>query len=671
MIRRRRAKTSGGVQMFSFLDAMICTMGALLVLLHAFARHGQVEIAQKIEARSARQSQADLKAERESLQWRGEQLKEARAKTEAQLAEERLKLSHIEDHARRLRDRLEQLRIAVVEMERLGTTQKRQQQQTLSELEAAKDRVRQAQQEVEDARHQAHERSTTYSVVPYEGPNTTRRRPIYIECRANSIVLQPEGIELAPDDFSGLLGPGNPLASALRATREYLAQQTPEAKQAQEPYPLLLVRPEGIEAYYAARAALDTWGSEFGYELVGSDWKLKFPEPDPRLAELTRQVVAEARLRQREYIQSSPQLARQRPRTTYHARSHGGFVPEHGGGGRAGAGGSGPGGWEALGSNWAHRGGATGGGDGNGDASGTLSGDGQTPGAGGAFAQADGTPGGSSDAAHGETARSNGGFAQGQNPSGAGSRFGPTGTERSRDNSGASGTGEPNGDSRNTDPALAGSAGNQNRGRAQTSASGMTAAQDNQASSDAATSSAAQTPAGSSGTTSSRSSNSSGAPGGSASSQSISVGTPPSPFAPTSAAKKTNSLAKSRGRDWGLPESGVGAVAVTRPILIECHNDHLVLLPESSNEVPKVVRLGPKTQDSMDELVSNVWQHMKGWGTAGKGLYWRPTLSMDVEPGAADRYAEIKALMADSGLDVRERQLRATATGPAKKTSRQ
>ncbi len=36
MRRRRRVKPSGGVQMFSFLDAMICTMGALLVLLHAF-----------------------------------------------------------------------------------------------------------------------------------------------------------------------------------------------------------------------------------------------------------------------------------------------------------------------------------------------------------------------------------------------------------------------------------------------------------------------------------------------------------------------------------------------------------------------------------------------------------------------------------------------------------
>ena len=73
----------------------------------------------------------------------------------------------------------------------------------------------------------------------------------------------------------------------------------------------------------------------------------------------------------------------------------------------------------------------------------------------------------------------------------------------------------------------------------------------------------------------------------------------------------------------------------------------------------------------MDEFVSDVWQHMKGWGPAGKGLYWRPTLVVDVKPGAADRYAEVKTLLDDSGLDVHERQAANRAkTTPAKKTIR-
>ena len=134
-------------------------------------------------------------------------------------------------------------------------------------------------------------------------------------------------------------------------------------------------------------------------------------------------------------------------------------------------------------------------------------------------------------------------------------------------------------------------------------------------------------------------------------------------------ASNVKSMAKARGRDWGLPE--VAAVAATRPIRVELHNDRLVIVPESRTELPKEVRLGPRTQDSMDELVSEVWTHIKGWGVAGKGMYWRPTLVMEVKPGAADRYAEIKALLADSGLDIHERRPPTAAkTVPPRKTTR-
>ena len=93
-----------------------------------------------------------------------------------------------------------------------------------------------------------------------------------------------------------------------------------------------------------------------------------------------------------------------------------------------------------------------------------------------------------------------------------------------------------------------------------------------------------------------------------------------------------------------------------------CYNDRLIIPSDSPNKPPTEVKLGPKAQESMDEFVSGVWQHMKAWGPAGKGLYWRPTLLMDVRPGAADRYAEVKALLDDSGLDVHERPAPATAT---------
>ena len=107
--------------------------------------------------------------------------------------------------------------------------------------------------------------------------------------------------------------------------------------------------------------------------------------------------------------------------------------------------------------------------------------------------------------------------------------------------------------------------------------------------------------------------------------------------------------------------------AATRPILVYCFKDRLIIPSELRQPAADRSQGRRKTQDSMDEFVHGVWQHMKAWGTPGKGLYWRPTLLMDIQPGAADRYAEVKALLEDSGLDVHERPAPATATQPAPK----
>jgi hypothetical protein len=106
---------------------------------------------------------------------------------------------------------------------------------------------------------------------------------------------------------------------------------------------------------------------------------------------------------------------------------------------------------------------------------------------------------------------------------------------------------------------------------------------------------------------------------------------------------------------------------VTRPILVRCEADRLTIVPEDRHQQAKVTPLGDEARDNMDEFVSHVWQHMKGWGIAGRGMYWRPTLVMDVAPGAADRYAEVKTLLADSGLEVRERRPQ-TANPPNRST---
>ena len=133
----------------------------------------------------------------------------------AQLDDERLKLSHVEDHERRLQRKFGELKISAAELERTKDSDDNELLRDEAALEALRVRLVEAHDAVERARER-NRRAASYHVVPYEGPNSTHRRPIYIECRQEVMVLQPEGVKLTPDDFAGYLGPGNPLASALR-----------------------------------------------------------------------------------------------------------------------------------------------------------------------------------------------------------------------------------------------------------------------------------------------------------------------------------------------------------------------------------------------------------------------------------------------------------------------
>jgi hypothetical protein len=51
---------------------------------------------------------------------------------------------------------------------------------------------------------------------------------------------------------------------------------------------------------------MKSWGSEFGYELVGADWQLKFQQPDPQLADIVQQTVKTARFNQQRLAQVAP-----------------------------------------------------------------------------------------------------------------------------------------------------------------------------------------------------------------------------------------------------------------------------------------------------------------------------------------------------------------------------
>jgi len=320
-IERNGSFGTGGVSLFPFLAVLICTMGALILLLVLIARNARSQaVHAALVSSDASELNEKLEAELELVRWRIEQLHASRAAAEEEVADARLKLGQIEDHGRQLSARLAQLESAWADLQTLAAGGAVRVEALTKELAAIEAQIAAAEQELAAARAEAAGRRGSYAVVPYEGPHGTRRQPIYIECRGDAIVLQPEKIVLTEADFDGPLGPGNPLDVALRARREYLLERgriDPSASG--EPYPLLLVRPDGIAAYYAARAAMKSWESEFGYELIGEDWKLAFPPADPQLAAQIARAVDAARVRQSRLASAVPRLSTAEPRPKYRA----------------------------------------------------------------------------------------------------------------------------------------------------------------------------------------------------------------------------------------------------------------------------------------------------------------------------------------------------------------
>lgn len=329
-MRRRAQPKSGsaGVSLFPFLAVLLCTMGALIVVLVVIARQARQQLDQDDAPVADAAQQKEWETKQADLEWRIEQLRTARESTLAQLETQRQELSHLEDHARRLRGQLEELDNARQELEKLGSGERVERDRLKQEIADAEAKIAEKQSEIDEARRKAGRGGGSYAVVPYHGPNETRRRPIYIECRGDGVVFQPEGLVLTEKDFEGDLGPGNPLASALRAARETMGRRQTPGDGA--PYPLLLIRPDGISAYECVLAAMNSWGSEFGYELIGQDWPLEFPPPDPQLAVAMRQAIGEGRLRQSYLARAAPRLMQAGQHATFRASPTGGLMRDDG-----------------------------------------------------------------------------------------------------------------------------------------------------------------------------------------------------------------------------------------------------------------------------------------------------------------------------------------------------
>lgn len=644
---RQRGPQGPGISLFPFLAVLLCTMGALLVLLVIFSRSASQQVA-SVEASAS----AELIAMKVAIEQRLDQLAVAKAQAVEALSQSRLQLAGIEEHARSLEDEFSSLEKMAKSLAAGDVAHG-----DPREVETLEHKLADAKEKLEKAKAEASSKPPAYAVVPYEGAHGTHRRPLYIECSVDGVFLQPEGIRLRPSDFEGPPGPGNPLASALRAAREHIAStNAASAAPDAQPYPLLLVRPSGVMAYYAAREAITSWGSEFGYQLIDEDWQLVFPPPDPALADVERRAVDEARARLQWLAEVRPAKPA-KPAVKYRAATTRGGVVTSGGPSVLGDRGQ---------FDWTDEqaSGGEGGGSGGsifGKSSGSVSG--RTNGGAGGGTSGGGNGGtGSTDGMvpidQSKAGRLVAGGGRGSQGGGAGGPGGEGGTL-------GAGTGEsgPGGDS-----AVAGKAGaagangspQGDGGRPDGDVSGGSVADASSRFGNGSGSSAAGA------STGSPTSDTTAAAGGGTSaggSSSASGGQPPpgATSMPTpgmlqlggeaSGGTASASLARSRGSNWASLATHDHPIPLSRPIQVECTADEFRVYDDARKRVVARVPIKGHTATAIDPLVKVVHERVASWGLAGDRMYWKPQLLLSETPDGQIRRAELERLLADSGIE--------------------
>ena len=118
----------------------------------------------------------------------------------------------------------------------------------------------------------------SYAILPYKGPNGTWQRPLVIDCRDNQVKLLPHGPTFASYELSSGRMRSSPIRAAVARTLAAAEREESPDGSRSVPYLLFLVRPDGIEPYYEARAALEPLGIAFGYELIDDATPVDVPD---------------------------------------------------------------------------------------------------------------------------------------------------------------------------------------------------------------------------------------------------------------------------------------------------------------------------------------------------------------------------------------------------------
>ena len=309
----RRPRSRLTVSTFPFLAVLLCAMGALILLLLVFDRRAKEAARSRSEARAQADHDAARAAHEEkirNLQKNNETIeKDAREKALAR--RERIKgdLDAVKAKAAAAKQKADRSALLIAEAaaaEENDLKARQQSRDAIGKLEARRAELLEKRKRDNDLKNQTEDARSrqerdlarlemlltrisadrerdkqTFSIVPYKGKQGENRRPLYIECSAKGLVFHPD--RLAVD----------PIAQPRRALDEIdrRADEQNRSKAAMglpagaRPYLMLLIRPDGIGAYYRFQALVRPYDIDFGYEFIDGDWVLDIPaEPGQQIA---------------------------------------------------------------------------------------------------------------------------------------------------------------------------------------------------------------------------------------------------------------------------------------------------------------------------------------------------------------------------------------------------
>ncbi len=305
MSRSSRRGDDHAPAMFPFLAVLLCTIGALVLILVISVVHSRATAERFMESQVTQRLE-QAKESSDIMESVSDELQARREKVKQEIERRRRELANIEDHIARMNQEMEQLRKKAEAIDAAADLDETEQQNTEQRLAEVREEIEKKKRELAEEIEKQKKRKPAFAILPYKGPNGTSRRPVYLECRKEGVIIQPEGVLISFTDLRPPHGPGNPLDAALRVLRTTYQEKDATFGLTTPPYPLLIVRPDGIHTYALARAAMSGWDDQFGYELIDEEMELAFPPGAPQLANDLKTALDMAKRRQEALLASLP-----------------------------------------------------------------------------------------------------------------------------------------------------------------------------------------------------------------------------------------------------------------------------------------------------------------------------------------------------------------------------